>query len=224
MAKKYRNQKFKCGEDNEGYSVKLKMKYYVDYMTTTEDDSPLYIFDSSYGDVSRHVTENVSIMSIIELTFFLQHPKRKRLLEDYSLPVYFRDDLFKYCSESRRPPYRWIVMGPPRSGTGIHIDPLGERKEAFPDSRLLQRFYLLSGTSAWNSLISGHKRWGFFPTHTPKDLIKVSSSDDAKQTDEAITWFNVVYPKTKRPDWPKEFKPVRGRYFILRLKTLALQN
>ena len=85
------------GEKKE--QVRLALRHFGRYCETDgrTDDSPLYVFDPEFGEDSLG----------------------RRLLRDYAVPKYFREDLFKHAG-SARPPYRWFLMGPPRSGSGVH--------------------------------------------------------------------------------------------------------
>ena len=158
-ASPYRNLSLKCGEDDDGFPIKIKLKYFLQYLYTQIDDSPLYIFDCAFSD------------NIIY---------GKRILSDFTIPKYFTDDLFKYVGEIRRPPYRWILIGPKRSGSSIHIDPLG--------------------TSAWNTLLSGIKRWVMFPPNTPKDIVKGEKYMTNDDDNEAITYFTRILPRIKQAE------------------------
>eukprot|EP00040_Diaphanoeca_grandis_P026211 m.146578 g.146578 ORF g.146578 m.146578 type:complete len:405 (-) comp30485_c0_seq1:186-1400(-) len=109
---------------------------------------------------------------------FGDRKSESKLTDDYKVPKYFRDDLFSLLG-SERPPYKWFAIGPARSGTDIHIDP--------------------NGTSAWNTLVQGHKRWVIFPPSVATTALKSKlSSTDAF---EGINWFREVYPKTRRANW-----------------------
>lgn len=160
----------------------MGLKYYLRYATDPEqglkDDSPLYIFDATFGKRKLHHSARRGKVDVEEDKKHRYDVEKSQatthLVDDYSVPEYFRDDLFQLAG-GRRPPFRWIVIGPPRSGTGIHVDPLG--------------------TSAWNALISGVKRWVLFPPETSKSIVKPKLKNS-----EASTWFAQVYPRLKEKD------------------------
>lgn len=126
----------------------------------------MYIFDGTFADKDGTAT----------------------LAQDYCPPRYFSEDLLHLVGEKRRPPYRWLVIGPPRSGSFIHVDPLA--------------------TSAWNALVQGRKRWVLFPPGTPRELV---APREASLEREAVDWFVKVYPRTKLPSWtgPKPLECVQ---------------
>lgn len=118
---------------NDLHGEEIQLQDYVAYARSTEDDSPLGLYDSQLGvepDDSRRV-----------------------LLSEYENPTHiFGEDLFELVrgNAETRPPSRWILLGPARSGTGMHVDPLG--------------------TSAWVTVLSGRKLWVMFPPNVKQDV------------------------------------------------------
>lgn len=120
MLQKYHSQKFKIAEDNDGKRIKIPLKHFIEYMSLQKDDNPLYLF----GSVKNS-------------------DKLPHILNDFEVPNYFRDDILHFIDERKRPPFRWLLLGPIRSGSKVHIDPFK--------------------TSAWNTLFCGVKKWVMFP-------------------------------------------------------------
>ncbi|KHJ84084.1 hypothetical protein OESDEN_16205 [Oesophagostomum dentatum] len=50
LYKNYANAYFNCGRTPTGRLVYIRYKYFAEYMRENEDDSPLYICDSSFGE------------------------------------------------------------------------------------------------------------------------------------------------------------------------------
>ncbi|KAI9204246.1 uncharacterized protein BJ171DRAFT_424476 [Polychytrium aggregatum] len=176
---RYHSEKFKVGEDDDGDPVYMPLKYYLHYALNHDgvtDDSPLYIFDANFGERRRNNTGNqVPQKDWPKPTdstggdpSWAESTPTASLLSDYKIPKYFEDDLFRLTGR-KRPPHRWVVWGPARSGTGIHVDPLG--------------------TSAWNALLVGSKRWALFPPQVDRKIIEPRGLPDH----EAATWFACVY-------------------------------
>uniref|UniRef100_A0A7S4ILZ4 JmjC domain-containing protein n=1 Tax=Odontella aurita TaxID=265563 RepID=A0A7S4ILZ4_9STRA len=150
----------------------LSLSTYSKYITNLEgltDDSPLAIYDAEFGDNDSPTCP---------------------LREEYDVPKCFSADLFDLASSGQddiehRPPYRWILIGPERSGTGMHIDPLW--------------------TNAWVTVLQGLKRWLLFPPCTPAE--KIGMIEGQAQI-PSVVWFRDYYDTVTSADWPEEWRPV----------------
>lgn len=132
--KQYLAQAFKGKKVIVG-NYPMSFSTYLDYMSRHDDDMPLYLFDKTFLDTAP------------------------QLADDYAVPPYFQEDLFGVLGQNR-PDYRWLIMGPNRSGSSFHIDP--------------------NATCAWNAVISGSKRWVLYPPGTTPPGVHPSAG--AEQT------------------------------------------
>lgn len=98
---------------------------------------------------------------------------RGLLLDDFTVPPYFADDCYSVSDEARQlfPKSQFFIVGGARTGTGLHVDP--------------------SCTSAWNTLLSGRKRWVLFPPGTEgayKELLGVQEEYSRKLSPPCKWW------------------------------------
>jgi histone arginine demethylase JMJD6 len=146
---RFSNDKFTLANGEE---KRIRYKYFYHYMNHKKhrrDDIPLYLFDSNFGDEKR---------------------ASRVLLDDYDVHEWFNEDFLAILGEDHRPPFRWLIAGPKRTGSSFHVDPIG--------------------TAAWNTLIRGKKRWILFPPEAFSDESDIPP-------DPGASWFINEYPKYK---------------------------
>jgi len=156
LEERFRHIAFKVAKDDKGKKLRMKFKYYADYIRRQQDDSPLYLFETNVDD-------NGYI---------------RALCQDYEVPDIFPHDWLALVNNDARPPFRWFCIGPKRSGTTVHTDPLG--------------------TAAWNVVTHGCKRWVLFEPGESKKAVKGRDLLKDGEDDEAIMYFDYLLPRIKK--------------------------
>ncbi|OWM79976.1 hypothetical protein CDL15_Pgr006280 [Punica granatum] len=150
--------------------ISMKLKDYVTYMNIQHDEDPLYIFEDKFGEIAPG------------------------LLKDYHVPHLFQEDFFDVLDGDQRPPFRWLIIGPQRSGASWHVDP--------------------ALTSAWNTLLCGRKRWALYPPGKVPLGVTVHVNDEDGdvnvETPSSLQWWLDFYPLLADEDKPIECTQLPG--------------
>ncbi|KAI6687816.1 hypothetical protein NL676_024644 [Syzygium grande] len=166
---KYGDTPFRISQ-RSSRKILMQLKDYVSYTKVQHDEDPLYIFDDNFGEAAPG------------------------LLKDYCVPHLFQEDFFDVLDFEQRPPYRWLIIGPERSGASWHVDP--------------------ALTSAWNTLLCGRKRWALYPPgKVPLGVTVHVNEDDGDvnvQGPSSLQWWLDFYPLLADEDKPIECTQLPG--------------
>ncbi|KAJ9624876.1 hypothetical protein H2203_004826 [Taxawa tesnikishii (nom. ined.)] len=153
-------------------SVDWPFRSYVEYMRSSSDESPLYLFDHSFAEKMQVKVPEPTKARLYERSFSelkdrivgthctsvpFYYPNSEKTVKPgyrsdhdartvaYWPPTCFgpKQDLFSVLGD-QRPHHRWLIIGPARSGSTFHKDP--------------------NGTCAWNAVLRGRKYWIMFPS------------------------------------------------------------
>lgn len=134
--------------------VPMTLRNYFTYAEQIREHNPMYLFDNDFAE-------------------------KTSLRQDYEIPKYFQEDFFENLPEPHRPSFRWMLIGPPRSGSSFHKDP--------------------NATSAWNGVVSGLKKWIMYPPDVVPPGVHPSEDGWTVETPESvIEWFIDFYQQTKK--------------------------
>ena len=156
------------------------MSSYAKYCDGAAEEAPLYLFDRTFTQTVPRLLDDFV-------------PSLKQTLPYLSPDAPHGHDLFSLLGEGRRPDYRWIIVGPKRSGSSFHIDP--------------------NCPHAWNIPVVGRKRWIFYPPGVnPPGVYPSANGDDVTMPISIGEWFLTYWDEHCRrrdsPSTPPEERPL----------------
>ncbi|KAG6615444.1 Histone arginine demethylase [Phytophthora cinnamomi] len=176
-------------------TMEMSFADYFQYASNQHDETPLYIFDAHFGEKMPAMLEDYSVedLKVFQEDFLsvIASPEEQEEKEGKTVPrvklaaggkKIRKDKKKKRAPGSIRPDFRWIVIGPQRTGAPWHQDP--------------------ARTSAWNSLVKGRKRWAIYPPDSPPPGVNVGKNGEYRESGldmPSLMWYLHVYP-TLTPD------------------------